>query len=272
MDTITAAVMPKEAFDQIIHLKDDNLKLTEKLSSKDVLIGSKDQTIITLKAQLEELKSKQPEVTIIHRTENNRGRYDDEWVLEKKEYRNLTNVQDDIRKEVEANFKKDIKSKEENIEKLEKELKQLKATSETKLAESVATYENETSKIRLDYEKYKRNYKEDEAKKNEAIKELEKEIEKLRKDKTDEQLQAAREEELQILKDKITKLEDIIKWIRSINIFKRLFSNIIITTGSTTGTDYNGRRMIWDSIYGVYRKVRINPLKKEPVEAKSKKA
>lgn len=203
------------------------LELTTELNSSkteiDSLnreIGSKEAHITTLEAQIAELKSKQPEVRIV------KGKTRDTWFGTIQEddvidYRNLDSVKLDIEKVIEKKYKVDL-------EKLEKELKSAKESLESKDADlnnvrKQYSSETENSKLayRLRQEELEREYKDKAAKKDLKIKELQEEITKVKEDKTDEQLEKLRTEEIANLKLQIKKLKGQVDEFIGMNIFKR---------------------------------------------------
>ena len=206
---------------------DKVLELTTELnSSKSTIdslnreIGTQEGLIETLRQQIEDLKSKQPEVRIVKcKTKDTWfGTIQEDDVID---YRNLDSVKLDIEKVIEKKYKADI-------EKLEKELKSARSSLETKDADidkARKNYDSETENTRLTYrlrtEELEREYKDKAAKKDLKIKELQEEITKVKEDKTDEQLEKLRTEEIANLKLQIKKLKGQVDEFISMNIFKR---------------------------------------------------
>jgi chromosome segregation ATPase len=250
--------------DKVLELQQQVNNLNAQLLNKEREVGATNAHIHTLEDQVSELKEKleqkAPEVRIVTVTkkQNSWGdTYNDSTI----EYKNLSSVQDDIRKELETKFKKDLEKSEATIKDLNKQLEasEEKHSKEVKIIKS--NYDDYSLQTRLDYEERERSRKEKLEKKDLEIKKLNEELEKVKNDKTDEQLVAAREEEISLLNKRIAKLEEIIKYVKSLNIFKRLFATIVISDGDTRSNWFTGRKEVWDSVYKTWRKVRINPTK-----------
>jgi DNA repair exonuclease SbcCD ATPase subunit len=202
------------------------LELTEELNSSKTNveslnreIGTLENSIGTLQERIEELKSKQPEVRIVEQKEDRYG-FKPTNVIE---YRNLDSVKIDIEKATDKKYKSDI-------EKLEKELKEAKSTIEdynTRVERLRKDYESKEANNRQSYtlrgEELERDYKERATKKDLKIKELQEEITKVKEDKTDEQLEKLRTEEIATLKLQIKELKDQRDEFIGMNIFKRIW-------------------------------------------------
>jgi DNA repair exonuclease SbcCD ATPase subunit len=202
------------------------LELTEELNSSKTNveslnreIGTQESHISTLERQIEELKSKQPEVRIIQQGVDRFG-YVPANIIE---YRNLDSVKLDIEKATEKKFKSEI-------EKLESELKTTKKAVEDhndKIERFRKDKDSEIANTRQLYtlrgEELERDYKERTTKKDLKIKELQEEITKVKEDKTDEQLEKLRTEEIATLKLQIKKLKGQVDEFIGMNIFKRIW-------------------------------------------------
>jgi chromosome segregation ATPase len=206
--------------DRVIALQQSlDAKVTE-IASLNREIGAQEAHLVTLEAQIEELKSKQPEVRIIKgaNKETWHGIVSSEEVVE---YRNLDSVKMDIEKVMDKKYKA-------NIEKLEIDLKIANFQLETRadeLSRAKLRFESDKENQRTECKIYKysliREYEEKEVDKDNTIKKLEEELVKVKEDKTDEQLEKLRTEEIATLKLQIKKLKNQVDEFLGMNIFKR---------------------------------------------------
>lgn len=212
------------------------LGLQAELSAKDLVINSLHKEVGTLENQTSNLESqifelkgklneKTPEVRVVNVTKkvNSWGDTYNDTVVE---YKNLSSVQDDIRKEVEAKFKKDLETSEKTIKDLTKKLETNSEDYNNAVKKIKSEYADYSLQTRLDYEEKERNRKEKLEKKDLEIKKLNDEIEKIKNDKTDEQVAKQREEEIIKLKLRIKELEKTVKNFMDMNLFKRFWNSI----------------------------------------------
>jgi len=223
MEAINTSIV---SVDRVLGMQEEINSLNNQVSSLQRELGSEEEHNQTLRNQIEELKSKQPEVRIIT-SKPVSNRYGDTYTESTIEYRNLSSVQDDIRKEIEAKYKKDLDKSEATIKSLNKDLESKQDFYHNEIKKIESRYENYSLGNRLSFEADKRALDEREIKKDLKIKELKEEIEKIKNDKTDEQLAKQREEEIKTLKDRIEELEASVANLTSTNIFKRIWNAIL---------------------------------------------
>jgi len=225
MDT-TTVINTEISVDRILALTADKQSLQNTISSLDREIGFKENLIEKLEKDLKLAKEKQPEVRII-----TQERKKDYWGCTEQvtsvEYKNLSLVQDDIRREFDSTYKKEIKD-------LNKQITDLKSN----LEKTTNNYTSNSNLLELDYKKYKQdieleyatkrlNIEREVYNKNKVIETFKEELEKVKNDKTDEQLAEKRRQEIVDLRLRIEELEAIIKEIESTNIFKRIWNSIL---------------------------------------------
>lgn len=225
MDT-TTVINTEISVDRILALTADKQSLQVKIDSLEREIGSKETLIEKLEEDLELAKEKQPEVRIV-----TQQRYKDSWGCTNQEtsieYKNLSLVQDDIRKEIDITYKEQIKSLNDEVKSLTKELEGEKEK-----------YDYNSKRLELDYKKYSQdlefNYMEKRlkaertlAEKDIQLKDLREILEQVKNDKTASQIAEKRAQEIIDLKLRIGELETTIKEMSSINIFKRIWDSIL---------------------------------------------
>lgn len=212
------------------------LGLQAELSAKDLVINSLHKEVGTLENQtsnlefqISELKGKinekTPEVRVVNVTKkvNSWGDTYNDTVVE---YKNLSSVQDDIRKELEAKFKKDLETSEKTIKDLTKKLEVNKEDYDKSVKSMKSDYDDYRLELRLNSEEQDRIRKEKIIKKDLEIQKIREELEKVKNDKTDEQVAKQREEEIIKLKLRIKELEKAVKNFMDMNLFKRFWNSI----------------------------------------------
>jgi len=225
MDT-TTVVTTEISVDRILALTAEKQTLENTIASLNREIGSKETLIEKLEDELEKIEKKQPEVRII-----TQERKKDSWgwtdQTTSTEYKNLSLVQDDIRKEMDIKYNDEITSLKQSIKQLEKEL--IETIDAHTLVTNKAKFENTKTiqTINLGCEEDRLNFEKIVTMKNRDIKELEEKIVKIQNDKTEEQLTKAREKEIVDLQVHIGELENIIKEMQSTNIFKHIWNSIL---------------------------------------------
>jgi DNA repair exonuclease SbcCD ATPase subunit len=219
----------------------------ERLISLERQNASLEQQVGELRSDKKNLEDKikegQKEVKIVTGRKSTSNWSDDTYfTIDSVETRNLGDVEEIIRKKYQS-----------DIEKKEKEIRELTNT----LEDNKSIYNRSKKALENDYD----NYRNDLTIANEKkIKSLKEEIQKLKDDKTDEQLVAARDNEILEYKKQNKELQKVIKDLQSINIFKliiaKFFKPVIITNNIT---DYFGEtsKTVWDKLYKKWRNVEI---------------
>jgi len=208
--------------DKILKLQDEGASYSKKIDVLTRELGAKESHIETLKQQIQELKDKEPQVRVIagKKVETFFGTITEEGTTE---YRNLDSVKLDIEKLTEKKFKVEI-------DKLEKELKSAKSEVEDsteKIEKLRKTFDSEAATIRQNYSLKKDEIERDSqkviTKKDLRITELEEELVKVKEDKTDEQLESKRLEEVTKLKLLVKDYKKQLDDFMSLNLFKRVW-------------------------------------------------
>lgn len=225
-NTVTTLNSAEVSIDRILSLNNEINGLRNQLSSKDREIGTLESANTNLEDQVSELKSKiedkTPQVRIVTLKPTS-TRWGDTYNETSVEYKNLSSVQDDIRKELETKFKKDLDTKDAAIKSLNKTIEESATESERKIKVITSDYARYELELKMDTEKRRRKMLEDVNDKNLEIEKLQKEIVKIKEDKTDAQLEAKRIEEIKTLKLRIKELTDKVNELASTGIFKRMW-------------------------------------------------
>jgi len=212
------------------------LGLQAELNAKDLVINSLNQQVgslenqtSTLETQIYDLKNKieekTPEVRIVTSTKKTNSwgdTYNDSTV----EYKNLSSVQDDIRKEVEAKYKKDQDLSEKTIKDLNKKLEASKDDYDLRYNVVLSDYKKATQNHELEYNDKKLKLDKKLSDKDLEIQKIREELEKVKTDKTNEQVAKQREEEITKLKLRIKELEKTVKNFMDMNFFKRFWNSL----------------------------------------------
>lgn len=222
METVTTVDVNK-----VISLSQDILAKQEVINALNREVGTKNALVDSLNKQLEEAKAKQPEIRVIKPSpkRNSWGDVVGE-TTEIVEYRNLSSIQDDIRKELEAKYKKDLESNEKTIKDLNKRLETLKDDQDRSIKVIESSYAKYTQDNQLEYEAKKLKLDKKLADKDLEIQKIREELEKVKTDKTDEQVAKQREEEITKLKLRIKDLEKTVKEMMNMNFLKRFWNSI----------------------------------------------
>jgi chromosome segregation ATPase len=220
----------------------------ERLISLEKQNATLQQQVGELKSDKKNLEAKieegQKEVKIITGKKNT-SKWDEEtFVVQSVETRNLGDVEEIIRKK----YQSDIDKKDSEIRDLSNKVIDNKNSFERSKKEYENEYNNYRIDLRLENEK--------------EIKDLNEEIEKLRNDKTDEQLVAARDNEILEYKKELKELKGIIKDLQSMNIFKLLLAKftkkVVIVNDLSSDKFYpQNTKSVWDSMYNKWRQVKI---------------
>ena len=213
--------------DQILDLTNTINSLRNELSVSQREAGAQEETINILNKQIEEIKNKQPEVRIIKQVPK-KNTWGDVYGIadEVIEYRNLSSIQDDIRKELESKYKKDLESNEKTIKDLNKKLEHNEENYISRYNNVVSEYSKYTQESRLEYDDKKLKLDKKLHDKDLEIQKIREELEKVKNDKTDEQVAKQREEEITKLKLRIKDLEKTVKEMMNMNFLKRFWNSI----------------------------------------------
>jgi hypothetical protein len=194
----------------------DYNSLKEQVDSLNREIGSKDQLIENLKSN-EKVISKTIRITPYGPNETTI------------ENIGLGELKDTLRQEIKNDFIKRIEDANNEAIELNYKILDLKAEGDQKdliLTEIRTNHDREINNLnkkeRLRLNDLKEDYQEQLQKKNKFIEELKDEIEKIKEDKTDAQVEEQRNKEIIDLKAKIAQLEEELASLRSMNFFKRL--------------------------------------------------
>jgi len=226
MDT-TTVINTEISVDRILALTADKQSLQNTINSLNKEIGSKEALIEKLENDLAEAKEKQPEVRIITQERKVRDSWGCIEQTTSTEYKNLHLVQDDIRKEIDSTYKEQIDSLKKEITNLKEELATIRENYNIRSKQLEFDYKKYRQEVELDYAEEKLNVKKVVLDKDKEITLLKKELEKVKNDKTDEQLNEKRAQEIVDLRLRIEELELTIKEMESTNIFKRIWNSIL---------------------------------------------
>jgi len=226
--------------EKVLSLQSTIDSLRNESVTKEREIGALEAHIETLKEEVIDLQGKliekTPEVRVVTEC-NKKDAWGDYVTVEVVSYKNLSLVQDDIRKEVETKFKEDLEKNEKTIKDLNstvtdrvdyynRELAKAQSNLETQKLENRLTYEakeRDRTLILVDKDLKMQKLREE---KDLKIQKLNEEIEKIKNDKTDEQVAKQREDEIIKLKLQIKEQKKVIDELTSTNIFVRIWNSI----------------------------------------------
>jgi DNA repair exonuclease SbcCD ATPase subunit len=226
--------------EKVISLQSTIDSLRNEASSKDRELGALEAHIETLKEEVVDLQGKliekTPEVRVVTECKKETA-WGDYVNVEVVSYKNLSSIQDDIRKEVETKFKKDLEKNEKTIKDLTNEIVSIRDSYNQQEQQLVSSYENRKLSLKLDYEAKERDrvsiladkdlkIQKLREEKDLKIQKLNEEIEKIKNDKTDEQVAKQREDEIIKLKLQIKEQKKVIDELTSTNIFVRIWNSI----------------------------------------------
>jgi hypothetical protein len=230
MENTISAVTKIDTVEQVIKLNEVINSLRNELEAKERETGALENHIETLENKISEVDAKQPEVRIVTVEKKKCNNWSDNTYDEESkvlEYRNLSSVQEDIRKETEAKFEKELESSKKKIKDLTFKMEEDKASYERSLQSKDSSLASDRLSYRLDFESRKRDLEEEKDELSLNIERLEKELEKVKEDKTDEQLAKQREEEIITLRTRIQDLERLVNELNSTNFFIRFWNALI---------------------------------------------
>ena len=184
--------------EKVISLQSTIDSLRNEASSKDRELGALEAHIETLKEEVVDLQGKliekTPEVRVVTECKKETA-WGDYVNVEVVSYKNLSSIQDDIRKEVETKFKKDLEKNEKTIKDLTNEIVSIRDSYNQQEQQLVSSYENRKLSLKLDYEAKERDrvsiladkdlkIQKLREEKDLKIQKLNEEIEKIKNDKT----------------------------------------------------------------------------------------
>jgi len=219
---------------EIIRLTNELANLKERISTKDVTIGTLQSELSTLRNDIykaeDKVEQSTPQVKVVHY--NNRyDEYDDtSWQeCSHKEYVNLDTVKEQIKKdflkdaEMQAEENKrlikelrnNVEVLQDTIDRKERQMSKVKGNCKEEVKDLEEKQEKEISKLNKAYDEDVKNYKDE-------IKDLKEEIKKVKEDKTDIEVEKKRNQEIETLKLRIKDLERILKDLKGASFFQRL--------------------------------------------------
>lgn len=180
------------------------MSLERSITEKDQTIGALHETVANLNIKINDLRNefelKQKQVMVTTGKSGDKllynpytGRYENSSESDTVEFKNLDDVIEKIREEEVKRIGVDLKTLQNRINALILE----KNTMQTDLEFKIKTAEAEQNKI----------FKECQKEREDAVTELQEELEKLKEDKTDAAVEEARKQEIINLKERITELE-----------------------------------------------------------------
>jgi len=205
MDNTTNTV----SVERVIELQSKLDSKQKELDQANQTIGSNEAHIITLEDQIRDLENKQPLIKVIKETRKPDG-WGHNYPSYDTEYRNL----DSVKLELEEKIKKEYK---DELNKVKTELTEVKTLKDSAIKNFELQYKLSSEENSRMYDSFKNE-------KNLEIKKLKDEIKSIKEDKTNEQLEKLRQEELDLLKEQLNVF-------KSLNWFKRIFYAI---TGNIT--------------------------------------
>jgi chromosome segregation ATPase len=260
MEQVVTAI----SLDKVLDLQNKINSLTNELSSKSRELGASEAHIETLQEQITDIKDKieekQPEVriTTINQTADRHGFSYPEVTTQ---YRNLESVKDDIRKEIEAKYKKDIDNSEKTIKDLTKKLIEEKELSETSINITKSNYNRYKQEAELDYADRRLKLDKKLAERDLAITKLEEDLQKLKENKDEESIVAARDKEINDLKKQIKELKEAVKSIEKRTPLQRFLGLnktpqiLLADADQVTEWQRNTRVSIYDTLYHTWRTI-----------------
>jgi chromosome segregation ATPase len=225
---------------------DEYNKLNNEVNALRETKGALQTTITNLNSKVHELNEKQPVVKVIHFTKEWENEYDD-WNDEikehqylrqsKVEYVNLTEVESLARAKAKEELKDKLEASESATSSLKNELKYIRenlTTTQDQLSDHKKMIskldkqhkedlDEKTELYNKNVESLKKAQKEDEKEYKDTIKDLKEEIQKVKDDKTQKDIENKRNQEIKDLKGRIKDLEGMIEELGKLNFFKRVF-------------------------------------------------
>jgi len=238
---------------------DEYNKLKSDIEHKTQLIGSLQENVHNLRTTISELKSekssKEPLVKVI--TSSNYSDYYDTV-----KFINLSETKELVKKELEKEYENSLKVSKENIKNLKQEIERLNdklidlervKTKNRKdyirdLEDAKDDFNDKSYSLQKAYNKDVKEYKE-------TIKELNEEIKKIKSNKTDAEIEAKRNKEIETLKLRISDLEQLINDLNNTPWYKKIFKLRKISMERNEAIEaIENRKMAADSIGTTYVK------------------
>ena len=238
---------------------DEYNKLKSDIEHKTQLIGSLQENVHNLRTTISELKSekssKEPLVKVI--TSSNYSDYYDTV-----KFINLSETKELVKKELEKEYENSLKVSKETIKNLKQEIERLNdklidlervKTKNRKdyirdLEDAKDDFNDKSYSLQKAYNKDVKEYKE-------TIKELNEEIKKIKSNKTDAEIEAKRNKEIETLKLRISDLEQLINDLNNTPWYKKIFKLRKISMERNEAIEaIENRKMAADSIGTTYVK------------------
>ena len=238
---------------------DEYNKLKSDIEHKTQLIGSLQENVHNLQNTICELKSekssKEPLVKVI--TSSNHSDYYDTV-----EFINLSETKELVKKELEKQYENSLKVSKENIKNLKQEIERLNdklVDLEIVKTKNRKEYIRDLEDVRDDFNdkshSLQKAYHKDIKEYKETIKELNEEIKKIKSNKTDAEIEAKRNKEIETLKLRISDLEQLINDLNDTPWYKKIFKLRKISMERNEVIEaIENRKMAADSIGTTYVK------------------
>lgn len=238
---------------------DEYNKLRSDIEHKTQLIGSLQENVHNLQNTIFELKSekssKEPLIKVI--TGSRHSDYYDTT-----EFINLSETKELVKKELEKKYESSLKSSKETIKSLKQEIENLDnklVDLERDKIKNRKEYIRDLDDVRDDFNdkshSLQKAYHKDIKEYKETIKELNEEIKKIKSNKTDNEIEAIRNKEIETLKLRISDLEQLINDLNNTPWYKKIFKLRKISMERNEAIEaIENRKMAADSIGTTYVK------------------
>lgn len=238
---------------------DEYNKLKSDIEHKTQLIGSLQENARNLQNTIFELKSekssKEPLIKVI--TGSRHSDYYDTT-----EFINLSETKELVKKELEKKYENSLNESKETIKSLKQEIENLDnklVDLERDKIKNRKEYIRDLDDVRDDFNdkshSLQKAYHKDIKEYKETIKELNEEIKKIKSNKTDNEIEAIRNKEIETLKLRISDLEQLINDLNNTPWYKRIFKLRKISMERNEAIEaIENRKMAADSIGTTYVK------------------
>ena len=213
----TDLVVQKER--ELANLRIEMANLEARIASLNSALGGTKEALKSKDNEINRLteESKNSEKVIVKTISLNRLGYAEK--SPKLEYTNLKDVESEMRKDIEAKLKQSISD-------LENELLDSLIRIETLDREVARSTKRNNNVVEEEQDKARKKFGKLEAAHKEVVNDLKEELIKVKKDKTDEQVEAKRKEELATLNETIDKLTKLLDESNKIGWFKKLTNKL----------------------------------------------
>jgi len=213
----TDLVVQKER--ELANLRIEMANLEARIASLNSALGGTKEALKSKDNEINRLteESKNSEKVIVKTISLNRLGYAEK--SPKLEYTNLKDVESEMRKDIEAKLKQSISD-------LENELLDSLIRIETLDREVARSTKRNNNAVEEEQDKARKKFGKLEAAHKEVVNDLKEELIKVKKDKTDEQVEAKRKEELATLNETIDKLTKLLDESNKIGWFKKLTNKL----------------------------------------------